>query len=44
VTDARAGLTEALAGQVRAEYDYRIALVNLQRALGTLSPPEIAGE
>jgi outer membrane protein TolC len=39
VTDARAALTDALAGQVRAEYDYRTALVALERALGTLSPP-----
>ncbi len=43
VTDARAALTDALASQVRAEYDYRTALVGLERALGTLSPPEAEG-
>jgi len=44
VTDARAALTDALAEQVGAEYDYRTALVGLQRILGTLSPPEASVE
>jgi outer membrane protein len=39
VIQARAALTSALAGQVRAQYDYRVALVGLERALGTLSAP-----
>jgi len=40
VTDARAALTDALASEVEAQYDYRTALVALERALGTLSPPD----
>jgi outer membrane protein len=43
VTDARAALTDALASQVRAEYDYRAALVGLERATGRLAAPG-AGE
>jgi len=42
VTDARAALTDALAGQVQAEYDYRTSLVTLERALGRLAPPPAA--
>ncbi len=40
VTDARSDLTSAQANQVQAAYDYRTALVGLQRVLGTLAPPE----
>ncbi len=39
VTDARAALTSAAASQVRARFDYQVALVVLQRATGTLSLP-----
>ena len=41
VTDARVAVTNARANQVRARYNYQIALVSLQRALGTLSVPEV---
>jgi outer membrane protein TolC len=40
VTDARSALTSAQANQIQAAYDYRTALVALERVLGTLSPPE----
>ncbi len=40
VTDARAALTSAQADQIRAAYDYRTALVALERVLGTLPLPE----
>jgi len=40
VTDARAALTTAQANQVQAAYDYRTALVGLDRVLGLLLPPE----
>ena len=40
VTDARAALTSAQAEQIQAAYDYRTALVTLERVLGTLSPPQ----
>jgi len=40
VIDARVAVTNARASQVRARYDYQIALVALQRALGTLAGPE----
>jgi outer membrane protein TolC len=43
VTDARDDLTGAQADQVEADYDYRTALVGLQRVLGTLSAPEAEG-
>ncbi len=39
VTDARAALTSAAANQVRARFDYQVALVALQRATGMLSLP-----
>jgi len=39
VTDARAALTSAAASQVRARFDYQVALVALQRATGMLSLP-----
>ena len=39
VTDARAALTSAAAIQVRARFDYLVALVTLQRATGVLSLP-----
>ncbi len=39
VIDARAALTDAQANQVRAQYDYRVALVSLEKALGTLAAP-----
>lgn len=44
VTDARAALTDARAQQVQADYDYRIALVALDRSLGVLSAPESGEE
>ena len=40
VIDARAALTSAQASRVRAQYDYQVALVGLQRAMGTLPVPE----
>ncbi len=43
VIDARAAVTSARASQVRARYDYQIALVGLQSAMGTLPVPEIRG-
>jgi outer membrane protein len=39
VIDARVAVTTARANQVRARYDHQIALVGLQRAMGTLAPP-----
>jgi outer membrane protein len=42
VIDARVAVTSALANQVRARYDHQTALVNLQRAIGTLAPPAAA--
>lgn len=39
VIDARVAVTRALADQVRARYDYQIALVALDRAQGTLPVP-----
>ncbi len=39
VTDARAAHTAALVSQIQAEYDYRLALVRLRRALGDLAAP-----
>ncbi len=39
VTDARAAVTSAAASQVRARFDYQVALVALQRATGMLSLP-----
>ena len=41
VIDARTALTEAQASEVRARYDYRTALVALERALGTLRVPAV---
>lgn len=41
VIDARLSVTSARANQVRARYDYQIAQVGLQRAVGTLWVPEI---
>lgn len=41
VIDARTALTQAQASEVRARYDYRTALVALDRALGTLQVPAI---
>jgi outer membrane protein len=41
VTDARAALTNATAGQVRARFDHQVALVALQRAMGTLALPGV---
>jgi len=40
VIDARVAVTTARASQVRARYDYQIALVELQRVMGTLAPPQ----
>jgi len=42
VIDARASVTSARAAQVRAGFDYQVALVALSKAMGTLSPPETA--
>jgi outer membrane protein TolC len=39
VIDARVAVTNARANLVRARYDHQIALVGLQRALGTLAIP-----
>ncbi len=44
VIDARAALTDAQASQVQAQYDYRVALVSLEKALGTLAPPAEADQ
>ena len=41
VIDARTALTQAQASEVRARYDYRTALVALDRALGTLRVPAV---
>jgi outer membrane protein len=41
VIDARTALTQAQASEVRAQYDYRTALVALDRALGTLRVPAV---
>ena len=41
VIDARTALTQAQASEVRARYDYRTALVALDRALGTLKVPAV---
>ncbi|HUU55021.1 MAG TPA: TolC family protein [Armatimonadota bacterium] len=41
VIDARTALTQAQASDVRAQYDYRTALVALERALGTLQVPAV---
>lgn len=43
IIDARVAATSARANQVRTRYDYQIAQVGLQRAMGTLPVPEIAG-
>lgn len=40
VTDARRSLTSAAASQVRAGFDYRVALIGLRRATGVLPLPE----
>ncbi|KPJ64399.1 hypothetical protein AMK68_01720 [candidate division KD3-62 bacterium DG_56] len=40
VIDARVAVTNARATEVQARYDRQIALVQLQRALGTLAVPE----
>ncbi len=40
VTDARASLTSAAASLVRGDFDHRVALVALQRAMGVLALPE----
>ena len=40
VIDARVAVTTARATQVRARYDYQTALVELQRAMGTLAAPQ----
>jgi outer membrane protein len=40
VTDARTAYSSALADQIQAEYDYRTALIAVQKALGTLAPPQ----
>ncbi len=43
VIDARVAVTTARANQVRARYDHQVALVRLQKALGTLHGPTVGG-
>jgi len=43
VIDARVAVTTASANQVRARYDYQVALIGLQKATGTLPVPRTGG-